>query len=115
MDDARAVMDAVGCERAALFAYWEGGPMAALSPRHTPSGRRRWRCSERLRAVLPSRTTRGTGRGNGLSLPPSMSLKSGGRRRQHRSRTFRPTQTWRSGDGGSPGTERARRRARSAS
>ncbi len=30
MDDVRAVMDAVGCERAALFAYWEGGPMAAL-------------------------------------------------------------------------------------
>jgi class 3 adenylate cyclase/pimeloyl-ACP methyl ester carboxylesterase len=30
MDDLRAVMDAVGCERAALFAYWEGGPMAAL-------------------------------------------------------------------------------------
>ena len=30
MDDVRAVMNAVGCERAALFAYWEGGPMAAL-------------------------------------------------------------------------------------
>jgi class 3 adenylate cyclase/pimeloyl-ACP methyl ester carboxylesterase len=30
MDDVRAVMDAVGCERAALFAFWEGGPMAAV-------------------------------------------------------------------------------------
>jgi len=30
MDDLRAVMDAVGCERAALFAFWEGGPMAAV-------------------------------------------------------------------------------------
>jgi class 3 adenylate cyclase len=30
MDDMRAVMDAVGCERAALFAFWEGGPMAAV-------------------------------------------------------------------------------------
>ena len=30
MDDVRAVMDAVGTERAALFAYWEGGPMAVL-------------------------------------------------------------------------------------
>ncbi len=30
MDDVRAVMDAVGCERVALFAFWEGGPMAAL-------------------------------------------------------------------------------------
>jgi class 3 adenylate cyclase len=30
MDDVRAVMDAVQCERAALFAYWEGGPMAMV-------------------------------------------------------------------------------------
>jgi class 3 adenylate cyclase/pimeloyl-ACP methyl ester carboxylesterase len=30
MDDVRAVMDAAGSERAALLAYWEGGPMAAV-------------------------------------------------------------------------------------
>ncbi len=30
MDDVRAVMDAVGTERAALFGYWEGGPMSIL-------------------------------------------------------------------------------------
>jgi class 3 adenylate cyclase len=30
MDDVRAVMDAVGCDRAALFAFWEGGPMGAV-------------------------------------------------------------------------------------
>src|SRR5215472_8450726 len=30
MDDVRAVMDAVGCERAALCGYSEGGPMCAL-------------------------------------------------------------------------------------
>jgi len=30
MDDVRAVMDAAGSERAALFAFWEGGPMAAV-------------------------------------------------------------------------------------
>jgi class 3 adenylate cyclase len=30
MDDVRAVMDAAGSERAALFGYSEGGPMAAL-------------------------------------------------------------------------------------
>ncbi|MGH2356789.1 MAG: adenylate/guanylate cyclase domain-containing protein [Candidatus Limnocylindria bacterium] len=30
MDDVRAVMDAVGSERAALFGYSEGGPMCAL-------------------------------------------------------------------------------------
>lgn len=30
MDDVRAVMDAVGCEQAALFGYSEGGPMCCL-------------------------------------------------------------------------------------
>lgn len=30
MDDVRAVMDAVGTERAALLGYWEGGPMSLL-------------------------------------------------------------------------------------
>lgn len=30
MDDVRAVMDAVGCERAALFGYSEGGPLSVL-------------------------------------------------------------------------------------
>ena len=30
IDDVRAVMDAAGSERAALVAYWEGGPMAAV-------------------------------------------------------------------------------------
>lgn len=30
MEDVHAVMDAVGCERAALFGYSEGGPMCAL-------------------------------------------------------------------------------------
>jgi class 3 adenylate cyclase/pimeloyl-ACP methyl ester carboxylesterase len=30
MDDVRAVMDAVGCERAAIMAFFEGGPMAML-------------------------------------------------------------------------------------
>ena len=30
MDDVRAVLDAVGSERAALFGYSEGGPMAML-------------------------------------------------------------------------------------
>ena len=30
MDDVRAVMDAVGTERAAVFGYHEGGPMSML-------------------------------------------------------------------------------------
>ena len=30
MDDVRAVMDAAGSERAVIFGYSEGGPMAVL-------------------------------------------------------------------------------------
>jgi pimeloyl-ACP methyl ester carboxylesterase len=37
MDDVRAVMDHVGCERAALFGYSEGGPMCALFAATYPS------------------------------------------------------------------------------
>lgn len=46
MDDARAVMDAVGSERAVMLGFSEGGPMATVfwrrcSPRRIRSGR--WR------------------------------------------------------------------------
>jgi pimeloyl-ACP methyl ester carboxylesterase len=37
MDDVRAVMDHLGCERAALFGYSEGGPMCALFAATYPS------------------------------------------------------------------------------
>ena len=37
MDDVRAVMDAVGCERAAIFGYSEGGPMSVLFAATYPS------------------------------------------------------------------------------
>jgi pimeloyl-ACP methyl ester carboxylesterase len=37
MDDVRAVMDAAGSERAALFGYSEGGPCASSSPRPIPT------------------------------------------------------------------------------
>ena len=40
MDDVRAVMDAVGSERAALLGISEGGPMIRCSPRPIPSARR---------------------------------------------------------------------------
>ena len=36
MDDVRAVMDAVGTERAAVFGYHEGGPMSMLFAGHVP-------------------------------------------------------------------------------
>jgi hypothetical protein len=38
MDDVRAVMDAVGSERAALFGMSEGGPMSLLFAAPTRSG-----------------------------------------------------------------------------
>jgi pimeloyl-ACP methyl ester carboxylesterase len=41
MDDVRAVMDAVGSQRAALFGYSEGGPCARCSPRRIRIGPRR--------------------------------------------------------------------------
>jgi class 3 adenylate cyclase len=43
MDDVRAVMDAVGSERAAIFGYFEGGPMAMLFAATYP---------ERVRALV---------------------------------------------------------------
>lgn len=38
MDDLRAVMDAAGCERAAIFGISEGGPMSALFAATYPTG-----------------------------------------------------------------------------
>ena len=65
MDDVRAVMDAVGSERAALFGYSEGGPMcilfAATYPRaHVePSS-----CTDPSRSgATPTTTIRGRRRG----------------------------------------------------
>ena len=46
VDDVTAVMDAAGSERAAVFASSEGAAMAACSPPPTPSGCRRWRCTQ---------------------------------------------------------------------
>ncbi len=43
MDDVRAVMDAAGSERAALFGYSEGGPLAMLFAAAYP---------ERVRALV---------------------------------------------------------------
>ena len=50
MDDVRAVLDAVGSERAALLGVSEGGPMCALFAATYPE--RRWRssCTEATRA-----------------------------------------------------------------
>ena len=48
MDDLRAVMDAAGSERAAVFGHSEGGVMACCSPRRTRSARPRSSHSARL-------------------------------------------------------------------
>src|SRR6266511_2750647 len=60
MDDVRAVMDAVGSERAALFAFWEGGPMAAVFAATYPERTSALGSSGRLRAASAPRTTHGT-------------------------------------------------------
>ncbi len=46
MDDVRAVMDAVGSERAALFGSRRAARWHPCSPPPTRSGRRRWSCTE---------------------------------------------------------------------
>ncbi len=113
MDDVRAVMDAVGCERAALFAFWEGGPMAAVfaatHPERTSAlvlfgtfARRTyaddypWHIARDELIVNVERLVEVWGRG-------TTSLNRSGR-----------ALTRRCGAGGSRATERARHQARSA-
>ncbi len=59
MDDVRAVMDAVGSERAALFGHSEGGNMCVLFAATYPSGRSRSARSASTRGGSGARTTRG--------------------------------------------------------
>ena len=58
MDDVRAVMDAVGSERAALFGVSEGGPMSLLSPPPIRSAPRRSSSSAPTRSAPGRPTTR---------------------------------------------------------
>ena len=53
MDDVRAVMDAAGSKRAALFGYSEGGPMSVLFAATYPSRTTRWRTGGRAGRRLP--------------------------------------------------------------
>ena len=62
IDDVRAVMEAVGSERAAFFGVSEGGPMSILSRRPTRSGPRRWPSTAPTRDGCGRRTIRGGGR-----------------------------------------------------
>ena len=57
MDDLRAVMDAAGCERAALFGVSEGGPMSALFAATYPDRVSRWSSTEPSRACTRRPTT----------------------------------------------------------
>ena len=59
MDDVRAVLDAVGSERAALFGHSEGGTCACSSRRRTRSASPRSRCSRSTRSASGATTTRG--------------------------------------------------------
>ena len=64
MDDVRAVLDAVGSERAALFGYSEGGHMACSSPPRTRSARSRSsRSAIYAKRDLERRTTLGADAG----------------------------------------------------
>ena len=58
MDDLRAVMDAAGCERPAIFGISEGGPMSLLFAATHP---------ERRRVAGPLRHLRADAAGAGLS------------------------------------------------
>ncbi len=83
MDDVRAVMDAVGSERAALFGYHEGGPMSilfaatypertALSPSPARSRRRRsttLMTNSELRSSTTWSGAGGTATGSSASRP----------------------------------------------
>jgi pimeloyl-ACP methyl ester carboxylesterase len=64
MDDVRAVLDAVGSDRAALIGVSEGGPMCVRCwPRPIPSGLRPWLCTARTQSesgirIIPGRLLR---------------------------------------------------------
>jgi pimeloyl-ACP methyl ester carboxylesterase len=63
MDDVRAVMDAVGCERAVLFGVSEGGPMSILFAASYP---------ERVRALVLYGTTARFARDEGYDCGPTV-------------------------------------------
>ena len=58
MDDVRAVMDAVGSQKAALFGLSDGGPMSICSPPPIRSERSAWSSTVRMRAGSAGRTIR---------------------------------------------------------
>ena len=62
MDDTRAVMDAIGMQRAAVVGHSHGGPMAMLFGRRTRSASRASSCSERSRACSTTTTSRWSSR-----------------------------------------------------
>jgi pimeloyl-ACP methyl ester carboxylesterase len=72
MDDVRAVLDAVGSERAALFGYSEGGPMSALFAATYPQRT----SASRYKAAEPpysgTANERYTARGAATSQPPQL-------------------------------------------
>ena len=74
MDDVRAVMDAAGSERAVLFGYSEGGPMAILFAATYPDERGRSPSTGRMPSASTPRTIPGRRPGrSGLPTPKTSS------------------------------------------
>ena len=79
MDDVRAVMDAVGSERAPLFGASEGGPMCAAVRGHLPGADRApWSCTARSPAPLVAGLPLGRHR-RGVRVYASRSSTTGAR------------------------------------
>jgi len=58
MDDVRAVMDATGSEKAALFGLSDGGPMSILFAATLRGERSAWSSTARMRAACAGRAIR---------------------------------------------------------
>jgi DNA-binding winged helix-turn-helix (wHTH) protein len=107
MDDVRAIMDAVGSERAVLFGYSEGGPMAVLFAATYPERTAALALYGTYAASL-ARIIRGEGRWNSAPLTPPRSRTSGAGRRICILCVPMPTRRWLGGGESEPAPPRAR-------
>ena len=76
MDDVRAVMDAAASERAVLFGYSEGAPMAILFAATYPAARTRAGPLRRIRETARSRRRLPVGADPGGAQPPTSTIWS---------------------------------------
>ena len=81
MHDVQAILDAVGCERAALFGVSEGGPMSLLYAASTLRARRPLCCTAPTPSAAGRRTIRLGGRTSNGRACLTTSNTTGGRRK----------------------------------